>query len=128
MAKRFLVPINMNTLEIQNQLVHNIIKASEPAGAEGQIYADTTNNLFMYHDGTNWKTVSFIDTAPASHDFDVHTGDVDLTDLGSYVDGSVIIGGVSDWEPLVAGSPSDVLTMGTNRPEWAAAGAPGAHD
>ncbi len=52
---------------------------------------------------------------------------IPLVDIASYADGSVIIGGVSDWTTVTAGTAGFVLTMGAARPEWASPGAPAAH-
>lgn len=55
MAKNFLVPINMNGLEIQNFLVQNL--GTAPTGAEGQLYMNTTDDYLYYHDGTAWVKI-----------------------------------------------------------------------
>lgn len=52
MAKSFLVPINMNGLEIQNFLVHNL--GSVPTGTAGKLYFNTTDHKLYYHNGTDW--------------------------------------------------------------------------
>lgn len=41
-----------------------------------------------------------------------------LTDLASYVQGSIMIGGGTDWEALVAGTETYVLKMGATEPSW----------
>lgn len=41
-----------------------------------------------------------------------------LTDLASYAQGSLIIGGNTDWEALVAGTETYVLKMGAAEPSW----------
>lgn len=47
MAKRFLTPTEFVNL------------ASDPeTGASGQIYFNTTDDVFKYHDGTSWKFFS----------------------------------------------------------------------
>lgn len=53
MAKSFLVPINLNQLELQNARIQNL--ASAPASpVKGQVYFNTTTNKAMVYDGTNW--------------------------------------------------------------------------
>lgn len=58
----------------------------------------------------------------------VHTGSLPLTDLGAGSTGSIIIAGAEDWEELVKGSNSNVLTLVSGYPAWVAQGAPGVHD
>lgn len=53
MAKKFLVPIDLNQLELQNVRLQNL--ASAPASPViGQVYFNTTTNKAMCWDGTNW--------------------------------------------------------------------------
>lgn len=53
MSKKFLVPIDMNQLEVQNMRMQNL--ASAPASpVKGQIYYNTTTNKAMVWDGSNW--------------------------------------------------------------------------
>ena len=53
MAKSFLVPIDLNQLELQNATIQNL--AAAPASpVKGQIYFNTTTNKAMVYDGTNW--------------------------------------------------------------------------
>lgn len=161
MAKEFLVPIQMNQLEIYQPVMQ--LLSTDPSGTEGQLYANNgTAHELMYYNGSGWNAlvddraraqnlvfagppsgadasptfrglvVSDIPDlssvyAPSSHDFDTHSGDLDITDIGSYADGSIIIGGAADWVTLTAGTPGYVLTMGASRPEWSSPGAPSAH-
>lgn len=53
MSKKFLVPIDLNQLELQNVRMQNL--ASAPASpVVGQFYYNTTTNKAMVWDGTNW--------------------------------------------------------------------------
>ena len=52
MAKNFLVPIDMNELEIQNFIVH--VLASAPTSVSGKLYFNSTNNIMYYYNGTAW--------------------------------------------------------------------------
>lgn len=53
MAKKFLVPIDLNQLELQNVRMQNL--ASAPASpVVGQFYYNTATNKAMVWDGTNW--------------------------------------------------------------------------
>lgn len=68
MAKSFLVPINMNGLEIQNFLAHNL--ATAPTGVGGKIYFNTTDKKLYYHNGTSWVPLTegaiYTGTSPIS--------------------------------------------------------------
>ena len=56
MAKSFLVPINMNGLEIQNFLAHNL--ATAPTGVNGRIYFNTGDKKLYYYNGTSWVALT----------------------------------------------------------------------
>lgn len=68
MAKSFLVPINMNGLEIQNFLAHNL--AAAPTGANGKIYFNTADKKLYYYNGTSWvdltSNTTYTGTSPIS--------------------------------------------------------------
>ena len=50
--KSFLVPIDMNNLEIRNFIVQNL--GTEPTGASGKLYYNTSTNKLCYYNGTIW--------------------------------------------------------------------------
>lgn len=54
-----------------------------------------------------------------SHDFDTHSGDVDLADLAAGSQGSIIKRGITDWEELVKGTLNYALVAGATDVAWA---------
>lgn len=56
MARSFLVPINLNNLELQNFRVHNI--DSDPTGSAGRLYYNTSSNSLKFYNGTSWLTIA----------------------------------------------------------------------
>lgn len=56
MAKNFLVPIDMNGLEVRNFLAHNL--AAAPTGVAGRIYFNTADHKLYYHNGTSWVALT----------------------------------------------------------------------
>lgn len=56
MARKFLTPIDLSKLELQNARIQNL--ASNPASpVEGQIYYNTTNHELRVYDGSAWAPV-----------------------------------------------------------------------
>lgn len=99
MSKKFLVPINMNGLEIQNFLAHNL--ASAPTGVAGKIYFNTVDHKLYYHNGTTWVDV---------------TSHVDPNEFGKIKVGSTLIeaDAVQDTLEFVAGSNVTITPDATN--------------
>lgn len=56
MARSFLVPIDLNTLELQNFRVHNL--ASDPTGANGRLYYDSANHVLKVSANGTWRTIA----------------------------------------------------------------------
>ena len=79
MAKKFLVPIDMNGLEIQNFLVHNL--AAAPTGASGRIYFNTADKKLYYYNGTSWVDVTsnLITGVKGSAESTYRTGQVSIS-------------------------------------------------
>lgn len=134
-ALEFVDPSSYNLSNFNNDVIS--------WGSDGQIpYMNSGGDDYLYNSNLGYFTGIF--TAPnirvnalaaastryatidAQGDIGV-TSSIPLVDLGSYADGSVIIGGAADWEPLTAGTAGYVLTMGASRPEWSSPGAPAAH-
>ena len=57
MARKFLTPIDLGKLELQNARIQNLSTANQPANpVAGQIYFDTTDHVLKTWDGSAWIT------------------------------------------------------------------------
>jgi hypothetical protein len=57
MARKFLTPIDLNSLELQNFVVHNL--GTAPTAIKGRLYLDSANNLLKVSlDGSTFATLS----------------------------------------------------------------------
>jgi hypothetical protein len=86
-TKQYLVNLDVNLNEIQNVLIHKL--GTDPAGVQGQIIYNTTDNCFKIFDGSVWQCVRFIN--------DAGTGTTDLwsaDQIQSAID-SALVGAVS---------------------------------
>ena len=99
MSKKFLVPIDMSGLEIQNFLAHNL--ASAPTGVAGKVYFNTVDHKLYYHNGTVWVDL---------------TAHVDPNEFGKIKVGSTLIeaDAVQDTIEFVAGSNVTITPDATN--------------
>ena len=71
MAKKVLVPLDMNKNELQNAVIQNL--ATAPASPiKGQKYFDTTDNIEKYWNGTAW--VKSVDPTATDHNVLVNRG------------------------------------------------------
>ena len=61
MARKFLTPIDLNSLELQNAVIHNL--ASDPTGVTGRLYFNTGSNVLKIYNGTSWVGVGSNPTA-----------------------------------------------------------------
>ncbi len=79
MAKKFLVPIDLNGLELQNFLVHNL--PSAPTGVASKLYYNTADNKLYYYNGTEWVdlTSNLITGVKGNAESSYRTGNVNLT-------------------------------------------------
>lgn len=61
MARKFLTPIDLNKLELQNAVIQNL--ATDPASpAQGQIYYNSVSDLLKVYDGAAWFEVGALST------------------------------------------------------------------
>jgi hypothetical protein len=56
MARKFLTPINLNQLELQNAVIQNLGSNPE-TGVEGQLYYNSKANELRVYEGANWLPV-----------------------------------------------------------------------
>lgn len=86
MAKQFLVPIDMNKLEILNALLQSL-SAQPGTPGTGRFYFNTTAKTFEFYTGTAWVVVGTLDqiTAPAA---DVSLNSHKITNLLPGVSGT----------------------------------------
>jgi len=78
MARKFLTPIDLNKLELQNATIQNL--ATDPASpVQGQIYYNTAVDKIKVYDGTAWVTVG-------NSNEEIHDIVADLIDAGTGID------------------------------------------
>lgn len=82
MSKKFLVPIDMSQLEVQNAALQNL--ATAPASPVlGQVYFNTVQNKALVWDGTNWvpweANVNSVTGVKGNSESSYRTGDVNIT-------------------------------------------------
>ena len=59
MARKFLTPIDLGKLELQNARIQNLATVNKPANpVEGQIYYDTDDKVVKTWNGTAWINAS----------------------------------------------------------------------
>jgi hypothetical protein len=93
MARKFLTPINLNQLELQNAVIQNLGSNPE-TGVEGQLYYNSNANELRVYDGANWLPVGsteaigdaldniIVDGTGISTSYDDGAGTLTITNTG----------------------------------------------
>ena len=118
MARSFLVPINLNQLELQNARVQNLSTTQINAigsPVSGQVAYDNTLNTLKVYNGTGWTPVGSVSTGsgtPASAPTSTGSLYLDLTNLVLYVAKGTASS--ADWVPaLPYGLTADMANFST---------------
>ena len=118
MARSFLVPINLNQLELQNARVQNLSTTQINAigsPVSGQVAYDNVLNTLKVYNGTGWTPVGSVSTgsgAPGVAPTSTGSLYLDLTNLVLYVAKGTA--SVNDWVPaLPYGLTADMANFST---------------
>ena len=118
MARSFLVPINLNQLELQNARVQNLSTSQINAigsPVSGQVAYDNVLNTLKVYNGTGWTPVGSVSTgsgAPGSAPTSTGSLYLDLTNLVLYV--AKATASSADWVPaLPYGLTADMANLST---------------
>jgi hypothetical protein len=113
MSRKFLTPIDLNGLELQNARIHNL--TADPTAAKGRIYFDSVNNVLKV--SLNGSTFSTISTGGGSFTLGstlVNLGDTVGTIAGlTSVTSTTFVGNVTGTVSGQAGSVANALTLGS---------------
>ena len=117
MAKKFLTPIDLNQLELQNARLQNLATApSSPV--KGQMYYNTTSNKALVWDGTAWVPweVGGVTGVKGNSESTYRTGNVNLTaaNIGaaasSHAHGNITSGGdITETAPTIASGDQIII-------------------
>lgn len=117
MAKKFLTPIDLNQLELQNARLQNLATApSSPV--KGQVYFNTTSNEALVWNGTAWIPweVGGVTGVKGNSESTYRTGDVNLTaaNIGaaesSHAHGNITSGGdITATAPTIASGDQIII-------------------
>ena len=117
MARSFLVPINLNQLELQNARIQNLSTTqigSIASPVTGQVVYDSTVNQLKVYEGTGWAPVGGVATgtgAPASTPMSIGSMYLDLTNLVVYVSNGTASS--ANWVPVMPyGLTADMANLG----------------
>jgi hypothetical protein len=118
MARSFLVPINLNQLELQNARVQNLSTSQINAigsPVSGQVAYDNVLNTLKVYNGTGWTPVGSVQTgsgAPSSTPTSSGGLFLDLTNLVLYVAKGTTSS--ADWVPVLPyGLTADMANLNT---------------
>jgi len=118
MARSFLVPINLNQLELQNARIQNLSTSQINAigsPVSGQVAYDNLLNTLKVYNGTGWTPVGSVSTgsgAPGSAPTSTGSLYLDLTNLVLYV--AKATASSADWVPaLPYGLTADMANFST---------------
>lgn len=93
MARKFLTPINLNQLELQNAVIQNLGSNPE-TGVEGQVYYNSNANELRVYDGASWLPVGsteaigdavsnlIVDGTGISSSYNDEAGTLTITNVG----------------------------------------------
>jgi hypothetical protein len=117
MARSFLVPINLNQLELQNARIQNLSTTqigSIASPVTGQVVYDSTVNQLKVYEGTGWAPVGGVATgtgAPSSTPMSIGSMYLDLTNLVVYVSNGTASS--ANWVPVMPyGLTADMANLG----------------
>jgi len=118
MAKKFVVPIDLNKLELQNPRIQNL--AADPGSpVEGQIYYNTVSKKKRTFNGTTWDEDGSVATAVTQTSNSGGAGRMKVSagadrTIGDYAGGAGIVKSDADGVVSAAAAGTDYVTNGSS--------------